>query len=549
MGTSYPPLGCWFPLVEASYDSQPGSFPTTTDYFRRACARYVASRHSQRPSGPVHPPRQQSMSTPQDDQGHADAHSVSSDGTCSFRAIIVGGGPVGLLMAHALNHAGIDWTLLEREPHIPSPSGASVCLWPHSLRLLDQLGLLAEAKKCGMTMSTKHNHRPDGSEFAVSPMFEQIESNHGHQWLLFHRATLIEMLYTTLQDKEGRVHVGKKMADMETHETGVRVRCVDGTVVDGSIVIGCDGVHSAVRQNMHEMRMQQDAAKATCWRTLGLFGSRNKVDLHPMKTSYNGIIGYAPLPQGFKPGVAYETRSNTRQSFQVLTGPDAAYFLVYKQLDRPRTERVRYTDEDMEALAKSVADHPLNEHVTFGDLWNTRRWALMTDYQEGFVDKWHHGGRVVILGDAAHKVTPNAAFGLNMGWQDVASLTNLLRKQLRASAAAAAASSSASSLKHQPDSAALEALFKAHQQCIETVSLNTSRFSALYTRAIARANPVYYVLEKLSPLIGGDTAMINLLTVPIVKRAVVFDFLPEKEFVEGTYKYTMGPVDGDAEKA
>lgn len=467
-----------------------------------------------------------------------DAQSQSSDGKPSFRAIIIGGGPVGLLMAHALNHAGINWTILEREPLIPSPSGASVCLWPHTLRLLDQLGLLGEAKKCGMTMSHKYNHRPDGSELAVSNMFEAIESNHGHQWLLFHRAKLLEMLYETLQGKEGRVHVSKKLNDIETHETGVRVSCADGTVFEGSIVIGCDGVHSAVRQKMYEMRLRDEAAqnKATYWKRLSPFGGKKRSDPSPMKTSYNGIIGYAPLPKSFKPNVAYETRSNTKQSFQVLTGPDAAYFLLYKQLDRPRTERVRYTEEDMEALAKSVADHPLTEDVTFGDLWNTRHWALMTDYQEGFVEKWYYGGRVVIVGDAAHKVTPNAAFGLNMGWQGVTVLTNLLRKQFH---------QHPGQQEQQPDSATLESLFKSYQERIQTVSRNTLRFSALYTRGIARANAMYALIEWLAPHIGGDITMINLLTVPIVKRAVVFDFLPEKEFVEGTYKYVNGRVGGE----
>lgn len=479
------------------------------------------------------------------EQASFDAQSQSSDGQPPFRAIIVGGGPVGLLMAHALNHAGLDWTILEREAQIPNPSGASVCLWPHSSRLLDQLGLLGEANKCGVGMSNKYNNRPDGSEISICNMFETIEANHGHRWLLFHRADLIEMLYSTLQDKEGRVLVGKKPADIETHETGVRVRCADGTLVEGSIVIGCDGVHSAVRQKMYELRERDEAAQyqPTCWSKLGrLLGrGRKKSDACPMKTSYYGIVAQAPLPKGFQPGVTYETRSDhqPRQSFQVLTSPDSAYFLLYRQLDSPRTERVRYTEDDMEALAQSVADHPLNDKVTFGDLWKTRRWAMMTDYQEGFVNKWSHGGRIVLAGDAVHKVTPNAAFGLNMGWQDVAVLTNLLRWQVHEGGGAAADDDEKPGA---PTTSALEALFKAYQERIQTVTRNTMRFSALYTRGIARANRLYHLLELLTPYIGGDNAMVDLLAAPIVKRAVVFDFLAEKDFIGGKYEYVNGRV-------
>lgn len=60
----------------------------------------------------------------------------------SFKAIIVGGGPVGLLAAHAFFQAGIDFVVLERRDTVRSHQGSSIALGPPTLRLLDQLGLL-----------------------------------------------------------------------------------------------------------------------------------------------------------------------------------------------------------------------------------------------------------------------------------------------------------------------------------------------------------------------------------------------------------------------
>lgn len=93
-----------------------------------------------------------------------------------FRAIIVGGGPAGLGMAHALTLAGIDYVLLERGNSVVVESGASLAMWPHSVRVLDQFGLLEEARGLYMPIRHKHNLRPDGTEIARNNMFEAVET-------------------------------------------------------------------------------------------------------------------------------------------------------------------------------------------------------------------------------------------------------------------------------------------------------------------------------------------------------------------------------------
>lgn len=93
----------------------------------------------------------------------------------SFRVIIVGGGPVALTAAHIFDRIGVDYVILERWHALDVESGASLALWPHNVRLLDQLGLLKEAEASYQPVHLKRNLRRDGSQIAKNDMFDAIE--------------------------------------------------------------------------------------------------------------------------------------------------------------------------------------------------------------------------------------------------------------------------------------------------------------------------------------------------------------------------------------
>jgi 2-polyprenyl-6-methoxyphenol hydroxylase-like FAD-dependent oxidoreductase len=64
-----------------------------------------------------------------------------------LRVIIVGAGPVGLYLAHALSRANIDYVVLEQYGSVLRYQGAGVLLYPQTLRLLDQIGIYEKAEK------------------------------------------------------------------------------------------------------------------------------------------------------------------------------------------------------------------------------------------------------------------------------------------------------------------------------------------------------------------------------------------------------------------
>jgi len=77
----------------------------------------------------------------------------------NFRVIIAGGGIAGLTLANALQHADIDYVLLEARGLVAPQVGASIGLFPHGIRILDQLDCYDEIAEqtCPITSGGDHD--------------------------------------------------------------------------------------------------------------------------------------------------------------------------------------------------------------------------------------------------------------------------------------------------------------------------------------------------------------------------------------------------------
>lgn len=89
-----------------------------------------------------------------------------------FKVIVVGGGLAGLGLAHSFTKAGIDFVVLERGEDLTPPGGASLAMWPHNVRVLDQLGLLKGMEEIDCNIKYKYNVKKDGALMAKSNMLE-----------------------------------------------------------------------------------------------------------------------------------------------------------------------------------------------------------------------------------------------------------------------------------------------------------------------------------------------------------------------------------------
>jgi 2-polyprenyl-6-methoxyphenol hydroxylase-like FAD-dependent oxidoreductase len=93
-----------------------------------------------------------------------------------FTVLIVGAGPSGLIAAHALHQAGINFTILERRSNAIPQLGGTVGLFPQSVRILNQLGLMQplEAVSVGAVNKTNIDIRT-GNVTGSSPIFTEMK--------------------------------------------------------------------------------------------------------------------------------------------------------------------------------------------------------------------------------------------------------------------------------------------------------------------------------------------------------------------------------------
>lgn len=330
--------------------------------------------------------------------------------------------------------------------------------------------------------------------------------------MCFHRAKLMGMLSRNLRD-QSKVLLGKQVMSLENTATGVTVRCADESVYSGSIVIGADGVHSTVR------RLMNDAV--------------GKTD-EPFSSAYRGLYGYASRSPELEAETLYETHS-ANLTIQLIVAEAQQHFLVYERMERETKDRTRYLPEDEDKMAQRFADvrFPGREEgqwVTLGQVWANKKWSAMGNLDEGIVARWHQG-RCVLVGDAAHKMTPNTGFGMNSGMQGVVQLVNRLRTLLHQTSSPA-----------EPTPEQLTKVFGEYQQARMANSKEAVDVSALYTRLVAWNNPVWRFADQyVLPYVKGDNTSLNLLMSPIVQKGVALDFIEEKGFKAGTYRYHTPP--------
>lgn len=97
-------------------------------------------------------------------------------GEGNFRVVLVGAGPIGLYLAHALERANIDYVLLEQQSSVLDPAGQILFTWPQTVRLLDQLGLYEAARNVAIPVHHKKRvYGHDGQVTSSTQFWDYVE--------------------------------------------------------------------------------------------------------------------------------------------------------------------------------------------------------------------------------------------------------------------------------------------------------------------------------------------------------------------------------------
>ena len=156
---------------------------------------------------------------------------------------IIGGGIGGLIAAVALARQGVAAEVYEQAP-VLEEAGAGVGLWPNAMTALDLLGLSAKVARLAVTVTRQGLRRSDGTWLMSFPG-EVMVQRWGAGLVLVHRAELQQLLAAELDPSA--IRLGARCTGVEDSGRAVTARFADGRQVQADVLIGADGVHSAVR--------------------------------------------------------------------------------------------------------------------------------------------------------------------------------------------------------------------------------------------------------------------------------------------------------------
>ena len=183
--------------------------------------------------------------------------------------IIAGGGISGLTLALTCHQIGVPAVVFESVREI-RPLGVGINLQPNAVRELYDLGLADALSSIGIPAKEWALVGRNGNDVWAEP--RGLDA--GYRWPQFavHRGELQMMLYREVVARLGSeaVLTGHRVTGYEQTTGGVRahIELRDGSTreVDGSVLIACDGLHSAVRQQMHPEQGPPNWGGAVLWR-------------------------------------------------------------------------------------------------------------------------------------------------------------------------------------------------------------------------------------------------------------------------------------------
>ncbi len=311
------------------------------------------------------------------------------------RVLIIGGGIGGLTAALALQQKGFSVAVYEAVQKL-GEVGAGVTITPNSCHALNYLlGEDVVDSICSVPASGAIKHYLTGETLIDTLRGDGPKRQYGANYCQVHRADLHDALAEAVRANDADcLHVDHRFVNLAETASGITATFANGATATGDVLIGCDGMRSAVRRQLwgeEEIRFTGFVA-------------------------FRGLVPTDRLaPEFLEPdSAAFAGRGHTFTRYKVRHG-ELYNFVAFTRRDKWAAESWSEPGERDEMLAEFHDFAPevqaIMRAVPADQLF---KWGL---FDRPPLKRWTQG-RATLLGDAAHPMTPFLAQGAAMAIED-----------------------------------------------------------------------------------------------------------------------------------
>lgn len=311
----------------------------------------------------------------------------------SAHVLIAGAGIGGLTAGLALLRNGFSVELFEAAPTL-GEVGAGVTLAPNAMHGMQYLGIADDILRCSIEPERQYLRRHDSGEvIRVLERGAAMKARYGAPYCYTHRADLHAILVAAVRSAGGSIHLSSAVTDAGTEGRRGWIGLADGRRIDADLVIGADGVRSAVRE-IFEPAPPHFSGHIAFRGIVAAEGPLAEfVDCPGNFVGPERLIAFYPLRGGTLLNLVFFARqSGWEQDGWTIPARRDELAAIYAGWLAPVQEMIARLDE-------------------------TRlfKWAINT---RSPLERWSVGGRLTLVGDAAHAMTPFLGQGASCAIED-----------------------------------------------------------------------------------------------------------------------------------
>ncbi|MDT0266496.1 flavin-dependent oxidoreductase [Streptomyces sp. DSM 44915] len=329
-----------------------------------------------------------------------------------MNVLVVGAGIGGLTLALELHRAGVPCRVLEAVPEL-APIGAGVNLLPHAVRVLDRLGVAGPLAAAGVETAESVFFNRFGQLCYREPLGRH--AGYAHPQLSMHRGDVQLGLLAAVRDRLGADAVALGRRVVEVSDDGRRVTATVEDAATGArttetatVLVACDGIHSAVRAQLYPAEGAPRYSGVTMWR---------------------GVTPWQPFLSGASMVRAGWLTSGKMVIYPVRNAVNAAGDQLVNwvaEVERPRDttrdwNRVGRLDDFLDVFADWHFDW-LDVPALIQGAETVLEYPMV---DQDPLPRWTFDG-VTLLGDAAHPMVPRGSNGAGQAILDARALGEAL---------------------------------------------------------------------------------------------------------------------------